>query len=268
MAAAGRGLVLRSVGATASGGGIAPPRPDYAAVLAASGVASVVYLASSDAGLAAAVAIVVGLLVFPLAFVARELAYLARDVDQSGASRVYEWVAGVASRLGVKGVQLAYTVRTGVGGIQVVSLGGTADPAGSRITAMLHRAAWHGAPVAEYSGGRLLLVVPGLVMERLTSLAVREGKKVSMLVTSVADMKLVYSVLKSIARAITGSKPLAAYIASKLVPRLVTEGMIALAASPRTLERLEKLMPFEDPITRFRVRRQLRLEQRLSHGQP
>jgi hypothetical protein len=223
-------------------------------------VALLTYLVSSDVGLSAALALIVGLLVFPLAFVAREFILLAREVDQDRAGKVYEWLTLIATRLGVGGVQLAYTVRTNLGGIQIVSLGSQAVHGQARITALLHRAAWYGLPVAEQASGGIVIVVPGLLMEKLTSMIISSGKKLFVIVTGIMELKLVYSLIRAICRAVVGSRLLAAYMATKMLSKLTAEGLIALAMPLEALEKAEKLLPFEDPITRFLVRRQLRLE--------
>ncbi len=242
-----------------------PPRPDYVAVGSAILVALVVYMASLDSVAAIAAAVTVGLLVFPVAFVVREAAVLAKhSVDQRSAENVYEWLKNVTVLLGITSVSLAYTSRNGISGVQVVGLGLVPRQIES-LASSLHRAAWHAAPVAKIvEGGGLVVVVPGYIMARLSELVVRNGKTRKLVVSCTDDLKLLYNTLKPIVKSVVSNTVFAAYLTVKLIGRMLKEGLIVLALEPEDLEKAERLLPFENPIIKLMVKRQLALEGVLS----
>ena len=245
---------------------VLPPRPDYAAIAAAAGFGAIAYLVSGDASMAVAAALVAGLLAFPIAFVAREVVVLANySVDQRSAENVYEWLKSVAALAGIANLSVAYTSRSGVNGVQVVGMGLASQRVGSSIASLLHRAAWHAAPVAKVlSAKEAIVVVPGYVMTRLGEVIVNDGGKRRFIVGSIDDLKLAYKTVRAILRELVGSRVLAAYMSVKLINKMLVEGLILVIPVPELLERAEKSLPFENPLIKLIVKRQLALEMRLS----
>ncbi len=237
------------------------PRPDKLSVITSIIVFGFGVLVSGDVNAALVAAIVVGILVFPFAFIARELMLLGRgDVDENAAGKVYEWIREIASMLNVKAVQLTYTYGD-AGGLRIIGVGGPLAPAlQSKIASMLHRAAWHGLPIAEYSSGQLLIVIPGLLMKRLSTLISSNGRRVFFVATSISHVRLAYNVVKAISYAITRSRMLAAYMASKLLSKLVINGYLILMLKPDDLTRVEREIPFENLLVKILVRKQLKRE--------
>ena len=243
-----------------------PPRPDYAALATAAGFGGVAYLVSGDASIAVAAALVAGLLAFPIAFVAREVVVLANySVDQRSAEDVYEWLKSVAALAGISNLSVAYTSRSGVNGVQVVGMGIASQRVDSSIASLLHRAAWYAAPVAKVlSAKEAVVVVPGYVMTRLGEIIVNDGGKRRFIVGSIDDLKLAYKTVRALLRELVGSRILAAYMSVKLINKMLVEGLILVIPVPELLEKAEKSLPFENPLVKLIVRRQLALEMQLS----
>ena len=235
-------------------------RPDVVSLTLALAAGLVAFAVSGDLGASLAASIIMLVLVFPFAFVAREFLVLARrGLDEAGASRVSEWVRVVASRLNLGPVHVALTLADSRG-LKVIGFGAGHARLGQKISSLIHKAAWHGGPVAEPLNGVVVLVIPGIVAERLSGKVVGNARGVKLVVDSRKVMIAAYKVVRALAYAATRSKLLAAYIASKTIVKLVMQGELVLALPWREVERIGRELPYEDPLTRFLVRRQLRNE--------
>ncbi len=221
---------------------------------------SVAYWVTGDVATTIAIAVVVGLLSLPFAFLARELVFLTGTVSGDRAEKVYEWVQSVAGILNMGGVNLFYTVRERMGSLQVAGFGGIDQHEQARAIALLYKAAWLGYPIAEKGKQSILLAIPGLIMERLAMLVARERGKSLVKLRSISDVKLVYRLVKALASAHMGDRLLGAYTAYKILPRLLLEGLVRLEMDSRELELLESKLPFEPPWVKYRLREQLRRE--------
>ncbi|MET1101331.1 MAG: hypothetical protein ABWW69_02470 [Pyrodictiaceae archaeon] len=242
---------------------LVPPRPEVSSLSIASLLALLVFALVGDVT-ATTIAWVLGFLFsLPFAIMFREFVFLSgtEPIEPEEASKLLYWSTIAARAMGSPETVLFYTTRTRIG-FQLVGLGSfRQENVQGKIPFLAHKAAWVGAPVAELDlkANTVYLVVPALVLERASRLIRKEGFKLVMSISSLRDAKLAYSLIKAIAYALYGSRRMAAYIATKLFSRLILEGHIVVEADG-LIEDISARMPFEDPITRRAVRKQLRSE--------
>ncbi len=250
---------------------IVPPRPEYLSIALASLAGTVVFLVAGDIASTLASWIIVFLLVFPIAFIVREVVVLSgtRRISEADALKVFEWVTRVARAAMVKRAILLYAYRDR-NEVQLVSFGEMARPTRREqadILMAIYKAAWlaRPVPVASRNNRRALIVVPGLVFEKLSSLIKPHGSKPALMVRNRSEARLVYHVLKSLYSATGLPREIAAYSAVKLFRKLLLEGLVVVA--PEAVDSLEKSLPFENPLVRRRVQKQLEIEEGYAYEQ-
>ncbi len=247
-----------------------PPRPDYGAAGVAATVYTALYLAGKDPVASGFAALLAAILVLPLLFMARELTVFraTRVLGPQEAGTVAEWIAEAGTAVGVReGITVLYAFRKGFG-LQVMQLGqAVLDREESQfgIVQLMHRAAWNASPAATRTRkGRIVVAVPGRVMEFLYQLAGRSRGGVYMRVSSAGHVKLVYTIIKEIAKAANqgAGRVYLAYLATKAFVKMMLRGWIRI--DDRLVQRIDKIVPPEPPWVRSKIARQLSEEARLA----
>ncbi len=246
-----------------------PPKPDRGA--AASALAAGLVLKALGLETASAVigGIVVGIIVLPFLFMARELAVFRsrRELRPDEAGMVAEWIREAGIAVGVHSpITVLYTFRKGLG-LQVMQLGSAErEEAQLGLIQLLHRAAWSAMPAAaKTKKGSILVAVPARVMETLHQLMGRGRQGVYMRLERPGHVRLAYNIVKELARAGNqgASGVYAAYLATKALARMLMKGWIVIA-EPDLAEKLDSLIPPEPWWVRRRVQQQLSEESSLT----
>ena len=246
-----------------------PPKPDKGAVAAALLVIGVLKAVGFDWSSAIVAGIVVGIVILPFLFMAREFAVFRsrRELKPDEAGVVAEWIREAGYAAGVRSpITVLYTFRKGLG-LQVVQLGAAErEEAQLGLLQLLHRAAWSAMPAAARTKrGSILVAVPGRVMETLHQLMGRGRQGVYMRVETPGHVRLAYNIVKELVRA--GNQGAggvyAAYVATKALARMLMKGWIVLG-EPSLAEEIDRIVPPEPWWVRRRVKQQLAEEASLA----
>jgi hypothetical protein len=223
-------------------------------------------------GTAIFLGIVASILSLPILLLAREFAlYSARTpLPPERAGKVADWLTAVAREAGAEKPTILYVYRKGVA-MRLVQFGEPILVAGEKeggdrrrvefsIAALVHRASWNGLAAASILRGRLIVAIPARTMNVLEPLAEMGRRGIRLRVETPSQLRTVYRIVKELTSALhtPESRLLAAYMATKLIAKLLLNG--SLVVSGKALEEMDKLIPSEPPWIRRKVLKQLNEE--------
>jgi len=214
------------------------------------------YVLSASPTLSLALAVMSSIIAIPLILAARSLILFRGEVGVRDAEKVYKWLESIAREVESReAIVLVYPVRS-AGGLQLVQLGHVIQSSKPPIY-LLHYVAWYGEPCAAKTRSVIYVIFPTSVLARFAEKIKREFKGFAMYVDTVSDVKVVYKLVRNLVEtALNVKRPIAAYISSKILVRLMLKGSIKVDSS--VIEKVK--LPFEPPWISIKVRKQLAQE--------